>query len=1098
MPEYGPTTDFSQSGILPVYQQYEPQVSEFEYRPLSEFTPYWSSPEIAENERQAETTRYWPLPEISGYGSQPDRNEYMSAPEVTECGPLPYGNQYSTGPENVEYGEYFNVNEYMTPTENVQYGAYPVTNGYWQAPEYNGYGCISNINEYMSAPEVTECGPLPYGSEYWTDPENVGYGTYSDINQCWPDPQTIGDGAYSNINEYMPTEENVQYGAYPVINRYWQVPECSEYCPQTDINEYMSAPEVTECGPLPYGNEYWTSSENEGYAAYSNTNEYMPTAENVQYGAYPVINVYWQVPEYNGYGPQSDINEYMSAPAVTECGQLPYGSEYWTYPENVEYGAYSDINQCWLDPQTIGYGAYSDINEHKPAAENVQYGASPVINEYRTAPENTGYETYCDIYQHWPTPEVFEYGQHPDINKHWTAAEIFADGTQPSINGYMPVPENNRFEQQPTMNENWQASEMIDYGQQQNLTEYWLFPEINMYDYQQPVELQHYSPPTEVSESTENGKLQYELPGNVEQTEFLKYESTAHNSENPLEPKSHISSETRHQQLKVSEFQVKDPDQTQNYETHLEHGSSAECNSEKDLKDDKDEKVSENIITNSTSEETSCELDATKQPPIKNVPETPLSSAQITSIVNGGYTIRPLYRAFLDLEENSLVCDVIYEEDELNYEDDLSETSDDLSYSTESDTMSTEDDVPDTINRNKVSNDCTTYQNIIIIRDYLPVHQTCESVFISPTSSSVDVESDKSDLSTEMYEICDELLAKNDKNLADELSSMDNSRKIIEENLIKELSDTSQEITKNELESDIISIENGISDNINRNDVFDNCNVKEIIIMDQYHLSVYERCELESTPVHVKSFELNSTNKMDEIFDELPASDCENIVDEYSSFKNPSKFKLVIRGIFQSFVRFRIIFRASTSLGHMNPILLYFRRVITVKIKLQGNYKSPKVRMCSRIPYRTFNPASSRVSEFEIKDSDQSQMCETRLEQSSSTECNSEKDFTKEKETKVCENIITNITSEDIFSEFDETQQFPIKNVSKTALSPTQITSIVNGDFTLRPLFEAFMEMEENSLVSEVIYEEDELKYENDLSETSDDNMESDSMSIED
>ncbi|XP_023240546.1 uncharacterized protein LOC111639003 [Centruroides sculpturatus] len=224
----------------------------------------------------------------------------------------------------------------------------------------------------------------------------------------------------------------------------------------------------------------------------------------------------------------------------------------------------------------------------------------------------------------------------------------------------------------------------------------------------------------------------------------------------------------------VSEFEVKDPDQTQKYETHLEQSSCAKCNSEKYLKDDKDEKVSENIIPNSTSEETSCELDATKQFPIKNVPETPLSPAQITSIVNGGYTIRPLYRAFLDLEENSLVCDVIYEEDELNYEDDLSETSDDLSYI-------------------------------------------------------------------------------------------------------------------NSMESDIMSIEDGISDNINRNEVFDNCNVKENIITDQYHSSVYERCELESTPVHVKSFELNSTNKMDEFFDELPASDCENIVDEYSSFKNPSK-----------------------------------------------------------------------------------------------------------------------------------------------------------------------------------------------------------------
>ncbi|XP_023236055.1 uncharacterized protein LOC111635347 [Centruroides sculpturatus] len=421
MPEYGPTTDFSQSGILPEYQQYEPQVGEFGYRSQSEFMPYWPSPEIAENERQAETTRYWPLPEIIGDRLQP--NEHWSPPEY------------------IGYEEFVDRNEY------------------WQASEYSGYSSQSDRNEYMSAPEVTECGPLPYGNQYSAGPENVEY------------------GEYSNANEYMTPTKNVQYGAYPVINGYWQPPVYSGYGCQSNINEYMSAPEVTECGPQPYGNEYWTSPENVGYGAYSNINEYMPT---------------------------------------------------------------------------------------------------------------------------------------------------------------------------------------------------------------------------------------------------------------------------------FSEFQVKDPDQTQKYETHLEQSSSAECNSEKDLKDDKDEKVSENIITNSTSEETSCELDATKQPPIKNVPETPLSQAQITSIVNGDFTLRPLFKAFLDLEENSLVCNVIYEEDVLNYEDDLSETSDDLSYSTESDTMSIEDEVPDTINGNKVSDDCTTYQNIIIVRGHLPVHQTCELVFISPTSSSVYVESDKSDLSTEI------------------------------------------------------------------------------------------------------------------------------------------------------------------------------------------------------------------------------------------------------------------------------------------------------------------------------------------------------------
>ncbi|XP_067127006.1 uncharacterized protein [Centruroides vittatus] len=319
-----------------------------------------------------------------------------------------------------------------------------------------------------------------------------------------------------------------------------------------------------------------------------------------------------------------------------------------------------------------------------------------------------------------------------------------------------------------------------------------------MYDHQPPVELQQYSPPTQVleyclgSEFSENGKLQFELPGNTEPTEFLKYESAAHNSSNPLELKSHLSSEMCHQQLEVSEFQVKDSDQTEKYETDLEQSCPTECNSEKDLKD---EKMSENIITSITSEENSCELDATKHSPIKNVPKTPLSPAEITSIVNGGFTLRPLFRAFWELEENSLVCDVIYEEDELDYEDVLSETD----YSTESDTMSIEDEFPDTINGNKVSDDCTTVQNTIKVQNHLPVHEICELALISTTSIPVYVESNKSDLTREMYEICDELHAESDKHLADELSSMDNSGKVIEKNVIKELSGRSREITENKI-----------------------------------------------------------------------------------------------------------------------------------------------------------------------------------------------------------------------------------------------------------------------------------------------------------
>ncbi|XP_067127007.1 uncharacterized protein [Centruroides vittatus] len=242
---------------------------------------------------------------------------------------------------------------------------------------------------------------------------------------------------------------------------------------------------------------------------------------------------------------------------------------------------------------------------------------------------------------------------------------------------------------------------------------------------------------------------------------------------------------------------MKNSNQCQMPETSLGDDSFAEGvnNSQKDFTKDKHRKLSENTITNSKNEDTFSKFNATEESPSKNVPKTPLSPAEITSIVNGGFTLRPLFRAFWELEENSLVCDVIYEEDELDYEDVLSETD----YSTESDTMSIEDEFPDTINGNKVSDDCTTVQNTIKVQNHLPVHEICELALISTTSIPVYVESNKSDLTREMYEICDELHAESDKHLADELSSMDNSGKVIEKNVIKELSGRSREITENKI-----------------------------------------------------------------------------------------------------------------------------------------------------------------------------------------------------------------------------------------------------------------------------------------------------------
>ncbi|XP_023240538.1 uncharacterized protein LOC111638995 [Centruroides sculpturatus] len=517
--------------------------------------------------------------------------------------------------------------------------------------------------------------------------------------------------------------------------------------------------------------------------------------------------------EYYGYGPQSDINQQWPGPEYYVYG--PY--ENGTYSQNIEYGPQVDINQQWPGPEYYIYGPYQNIYENGPDSQNIGYRSQVDINQQWPGPEYYIYGPYQNIYENGPDSQIVGYGPQVDINQQWPGPEYYiygpyqniyengpnsqnvGYGPQPDTNQHLPEIENFGNGPHSNLNEHWPAPEIINCGPQPDVTENWLTAEISVYE---PLaELQQPSLPTQMLEHCpepellEDGKMPSILTEYEEPTEFPRYESAALNSVNAVE-QNHFSSETIHQLQKVCGFQMQDSNQSEMTETCLDDNSSSECvnNSKKDFTKDKHNKLSENTITNSENEDTFSKFNATEESPSKNVPETPLSPAQITSIVNGSYTLRPLYRAFLELEENSLVCEVIYEEEELDYEDALSETD----YSTESDTMSIEGDVPDTTNENKVSDDCTMYQNVIIVRGHLPVRQTCELVFISPTSSSVYVESDKSDLTTEMYEICDELPAENDKNLADEFSSVDNSTKIIEENLIKELSDTSEEISKNE------------------------------------------------------------------------------------------------------------------------------------------------------------------------------------------------------------------------------------------------------------------------------------------------------------
>ncbi|XP_023211664.1 uncharacterized protein LOC111614523 [Centruroides sculpturatus] len=633
------------------------------------------------------------------------------------------------------------------------------------------YGPNTECSESGILPEYQQCEPQVGEYGYGPVPEYYGYGPVPEYYGNGPYESIYGYGPYENTYEHGPDSENVGFG------------------PQPDINQQWSAP------------EYY------GYGPYENTYEHGPDSENVGFGPQPDINQQWSAPEYYGYGPYE--NTYEHGPDS----------------ENVGFGPQPDINQQWSAPEYYGYGPYENTYEHGPDSENVGFGPQPDINQQWSAPEYYGYEPYGNIYGYGPYENTYEHG--PD-------SENVRFGPQPDINQQWLAIENFRYGPHSNLNEHWPAPEIINFVPEADITENRLCTEIIVYE--PLVELQQSSLPTQMLEHClqpklfEDGKMPSVFPEYEKPKEFSRYESAALSSFNSVEP-NHFSSESIHQLQKVCEFEIKDSNQSQMSETYLGYNSSAEYvnNSEKDITKEKYEKVSENRITNSKNEDTFSEFDATEEFPSKNVPKPLLSPAQITSIVNDGFTLRPLFKAFMELEHKSLVCDVIYEEEELDYESVLSETD----YSIELDTISIQEKVADTINGNKLFDDCITDQNIIMVQDHSPVHETCELVLISSTSTPIYVESQKSNLTTEMYEISDELPTENYKNLADNLSQMDNCRKLIEENLIKELSDTSQEISKNEI----------VAMQLNENEFDPNIEVSKInenAVRDEIGLVIFE------------------------------------------------------------------------------------------------------------------------------------------------------------------------------------------------------------------------------------------------------------------
>ncbi|XP_067140363.1 uncharacterized protein [Centruroides vittatus] len=105
---------------------------------------------------------------------------------------------------------------------------------------------------------------------------------------------------------------------------------------------------------------------------------------------------------------------------------------------------------------------------------------------------------------------------------------------------------------------------------------------------------------------------------------------------------------------------------------------------------------------------------------------------------------------------------------------------------------------------------------------------------------------------------------------------------------------------------------------------------------------------------------------------------------------------------------------------------------------------------------------------------DASGISESNLKQNIYPVLNSEKDILDDNEPDVRKCIDKNTTFSDIFDESDDTVESSDKSNQEIELSPEEITSDVYEEYKIRPLLRDFSQLERYSLVSEVIYEEEE------------------------
>ncbi|XP_023210998.1 uncharacterized protein LOC111613878 [Centruroides sculpturatus] len=232
------------------------------------------------------------------------------------------------------------------------------------------------------------------------------------------------------------------------------------------------------------------------------------------------------------------------------------------------------------------------------------------------------------------------------------------------------------------------------------------------------------------------------------------------------------------------------------------HDGSAVYNAVKNLTQEEEQKLFENIIADCINEEYFTESNEIEESPAENITNVPVSSAEISSNQHEHIRFRPLFNAFIELETYSLVSDIIYEEEEPYSTDDLSESG----YSIESDTMSIEDELSDDMKQNEIFDECDIDENILIKAQYQAENNETYDL-ASVNATCPDIESYISDLtkSDKMSNIFEERPASNWNEHVDNISSLNNSSKIFKDKIINVQSERDlglyQEIGENELDA---------------------------------------------------------------------------------------------------------------------------------------------------------------------------------------------------------------------------------------------------------------------------------------------------------